>query len=77
MTTLLQGFACVNVTHDLRHCAFGSSKLAASQNSEHSGNPCLLLNQRPSVCWFFFWGDDYRCGYAVSGFDVQEADALG
>ncbi len=23
------------------------------------------------------WGDDYRCGYAVAGLHVQEADALG
>jgi hypothetical protein len=26
---------------------------------------------------FFFWGQDYGCGYAVAGFHVQEADALG
>ena len=29
-----------------------------------------LLNQRASVGWLLFWGDDHRCGYAVSGFDV-------
>ena len=36
-----------------------------------------LLDQRASVCWLFFWGDHYRCGYAIPCFYVQQADALG
>jgi hypothetical protein len=50
---------------------------AASRDPGHSGKPRLLLNQRPSVGWLFFWRDHYRCGHSVPGFDVQQADALG
>src|SRR5580658_9166070 len=37
-----------------------------------------LLKQRASVAiGFFFRGQDYGGGYAVTGFHVQEANALG
>jgi hypothetical protein len=37
-----------------------------------------LLNQRASIAavWFFFGGDDDGGGYAVAGFEVQQANAL-
>ena len=35
------------------------------------------MNQRTPIRWLFFWRDHYRGGHSVSGFDVQQADALG
>src|SRR5579885_843583 len=35
-----------------------------------------LLDQRAAVAVFFFWSNYYGCGYAVTWFQLQQADAL-
>ncbi len=54
-------------------CACKSAR--ATQTTSHD----QLLNQRASVATvrFFFWSDHYCGGYAVAGFEVKQADALG
>lgn len=57
----------------------GSTSAGKSARAPQATPHNHLLNQRASVgaVWFFFGSDDYCGGYAVAGFEVQQADALG
>jgi len=58
---------------------YSDNRSAASRPKAASARDRPLLNQRASVgaVGFLFWGDDYGGGYAVAGFEVQQAHALG